>query len=130
MPTAGSIQRSLRVARSPPAILSSAHKTKRHGRERPWRLPTPRNATYATNATRSEFSGVRHHVGVDAAARIHRFRDRIVVIAGDDDHVALRVDAADDADMAAAPPAHHRDGANLRAGNPGAVARIAAGKIA
>src|SRR5258707_499626 len=57
---------------------------------------------------------VWHHVRIDPAARNRRFPNPIAVIAGDHDRVAGRVDAGDDSDMAAAAPAHHRDGANLR----------------
>src|SRR4051812_39805230 len=73
----------------------------------------------------------RQYLGIDTAARINRFRDRVVVIAENHDHVARCVDPADDADMAAAPAArHHRERADLRAGDPLAVARVVAGEIA
>src|SRR6516164_231571 len=66
-------------------------------------------------------ASVRHHVSVDAAARDRRLADTVAVIAGDHDRIALGVDAGDDADMAAAAPAHHGDRADLRARNALAV---------
>src|SRR5262249_20695083 len=58
-----------------------------------------------------------------APARISRLRDAAAVIARDDDRVAVRVDTADDADMAATAAARH-DGnrANLRTGDAGSIA--------
>mgnify|MGYP000194573399 CR=1 FL=1 len=44
----------------------------------------------------------RHHVSDDAAARIDRLRRRAIVVAGNDDWIAVGIDAAHDADMAAA----------------------------
>jgi len=41
----------------------------------------------------------------------------------------LRIDAGDDADMAAAAAAHHGDGADLRAGHAEAEDRPAAGEV-
>src|SRR5260370_35623953 len=65
----------------------------------------------------------RHHVGVDPAARHRGFTDAVAVIARDHDRIALGVDAGDDADMAAAAPAHDGDGADLRTRYAPAVAR-------
>ena len=64
----------------------------------------------------------RHHIGVHPAARVNRFGNAMVVIAGHHDRIARRVDAADHADMSAAAPPHHRDGADLRARDALAVA--------
>src|SRR5262249_7114734 len=58
------------------------------------------------------------------AARDRRLADAVAVVAGDHDRIAVRVDAADDADMAAAAAArHHRDGADLRTGDTRSVMR-------
>src|ERR1700754_4491158 len=57
-------------------------------------------------------ASVRHHVGVDPAARHRRLADAVAVVARDHDRIALGIDAGDDADMTAAAAAHHRDGAD------------------
>src|SRR5689334_19215186 len=69
-------------------------------------------------------SARRHDVGIDPAARHRRLADAVAVIARDHDRIALGIDAGDDADVAAAAAArHHRDRADLRAGNALAVFR-------
>src|SRR5262249_40443644 len=60
----------------------------------------------------------------------HRLSDRMIVVAGDDNRVAIRIDSADHADMAAAAAAHHGDGTDLRPRDASAVTRIGAGEIA
>src|SRR5689334_222222 len=79
---------------------------------------------------RSEINSVRHHIGDDAAGRISRLGNLVVVIARNDDRVTGRVNTADDADMTAAATRHHRDGADLRAGDAMAILRIGAGEVA
>ena len=66
---------------------------------------------------------------MDPAGRINRFRNRAIVVAGDNDRIAICVDAADDANMAAATASHYNDGADLGSRHTGAVACIGAGKI-
>jgi hypothetical protein len=75
-------------------------------------------------------SAARQYVGADTPGRINRLSNRVIVIAGDDDWIAIRIDPAHDADVATTTTAHHRDSANLRAGYTGSVARIGTGKIA
>jgi transposase, IS30 family len=64
---------------------------------------------------------IRHHVGIDPAARHRGLPHAVAVVAGDHDRIALRIDAGDDADMAAAATAHHCDGADLGSGYTRAV---------
>lgn len=54
-----------------------------------------------------------HYVSVDAAAPILGLGNAMTMVAGDDDRIALRIDAAHDADMTAATPRHDGDGADL-----------------
>jgi hypothetical protein len=54
----------------------------------------------------------------------------MIVVAGDDDQVTVGVDARDDADMAAAAPAHHRDGAYFRPVHARAVMLVAERQVA
>ena len=60
----------------------------------------------------------RHHIGDHARARINADADPVIVVARDDDRIAVRIDAADYADMTAALAApKHRDRADTRLGN-------------
>lgn len=68
-------------------------------------------------------STARQHVGVYTAGRIDRFRNRMIVVAGNNDRISVRIDPADDADMAAAASAHDGDGADLWAGDSPPVMR-------
>src|SRR5687767_8894216 len=75
----------------------------------------------AADWTSAKILSVRHHVGIDAPARIDRFGNTFVVIAGDDDRIAARIDATHHANVPArASPGgrtaarHDRDGADLR----------------
>ena len=61
---------------------------------------------------------------------IDRFRNRMIVVAGNDNWVAVRIDTTDDTDMAATAASHHGDGTDLRAGDAGAVAGVGACEIA
>ena len=64
----------------------------------------------------------RHDIGDHARARIDALADAAAVIAGNDDRIAVRVDAGDHADMTAVLAAgEHRDGADARLGNAVAV---------
>src|SRR5262245_39884777 len=58
------------------------------------------------------------YVGADAPGRINRLGNGVVVVAGNDDRIAVRIDATDDADMAAPTAPHHGDGADLRSAHP------------
>src|SRR3954470_18051340 len=75
-------------------------------------------------------SGLRrtlwHHVGGDAAAWIDRFGDGVIVVARNDDWIAVGVNTTNNTDMTM----HHRDGADLRAGDARAVTRVAPGDVA
>ena len=62
--------------------------------------------------------------------RIHRLGNRVIVVAGNDDRIAVRIDTADHADMTAAATAHHRDCANLRARSRGCRSAHRPGQIA
>ena len=44
---------------------------------------------------------VRHHIGIDPAARDRGLADTVAVVAGDHDRITRGIDAGDDADMAA-----------------------------
>src|SRR5665213_3794099 len=79
---------------------------------------------------KSARSVARHHIGGDAPARINRLGHRVVVVAGNDDRIAVGIDAGDDADMAAAMTPHHRDGADLRPRDARAVVFVTNGEIA
>src|SRR6478752_3805869 len=70
------------------------------------------------------------HVSLDAAGRIDRLRNRMIVVAGNDDRVAVRIDTADDTDMAATAAPHHGDSADLWAADAGSVSGISACEIA
>ena len=74
-------------------------------------------------------STARQHVGVYTAGGIDRFRNRMIVVAGNNDRISVRIDPADDADMAAAAAPHHCDGADLRTADPGSVSGISAREI-
>ena len=75
-------------------------------------------------------SAARQHVSADAARRIHRLGNRAIVVAGNDDRIAVGINAADHADVTTAAPTHHCDRANLRAANACAVARVGLRKVA
>src|SRR5262245_38334160 len=53
----------------------------------------------------------------------------MIVVARNDNWVAVRIDTADDTDMAATAASHHGDGTDLRAGDAGPVARVSACEI-
>src|SRR5690242_10978431 len=74
-------------------------------------------------------SAARQHIGVDTPGRIDRFSNSVVVVAGYDDRIAVRVNTADDTDVTAAATPHDGDGADLRTTYLGAVAGIRARKI-
>src|SRR4029077_18101460 len=50
----------------------------------------------------------------------------MIVVAGNDNWVAVRIDTTDDTDMAATAASHHGDGTDLRAGDARAVAGVGA----
>src|SRR5262245_66405803 len=70
------------------------------------------------------------HVSLDTARRINRFRNRMIVVARNDDRVAVRIDTADDADMAATAASHHGASADLWSADTGSVTGIGAREIA
>src|SRR5262249_14007120 len=91
---------------------------------------TPRLLGGAFLAWQGLRSAAGQYVGVDTGSRIDRLGDRMIVVARDDDRIAVRVDPADHADMASATAAHDGDGADLRPRDAGPVARVSAGEIA
>src|SRR5688500_16891491 len=99
MPIAASIPRLSPAAKSPLVRLLPPRQNAM-ARYWPWRLLLNTTQRLHNDATLLR-SGAGHDIGQDAPARINRFRDRIVVIARNNDHVAGRVDAADHTDMAA-----------------------------
>ena len=74
-------------------------------------------------------SAAGQHVGVDTSRWIHRFSNCVVVVAGYDDRIAVRIDTADDADVTTTATPHYCDSADLRATYPGTVAGIRARQI-
>src|SRR6476660_8167915 len=66
------------------------------------------------------------HVSLDAAGRVNRLCNRVIVVAGNDDRIAVRIDTADDTDMAATAASHHGDSADLWPADTGSVAGIGA----
>src|SRR5262249_37690961 len=70
------------------------------------------------------------HVSVDTTSRVDRFGNRVIVVAGDNDRIAVRIDPADNADMATAVSSHHSDCADLGPGHARAITRIGAGESA
>src|SRR5664280_3270203 len=117
MPTAGSMPKSLAPARSQLGTRLKKRPADKVGR-----------CTFCVVVRNRSAAG--QHVSRDPPTRVDRFRRRVIVVAGYDDWIAVGIDAADHADMAAAVAAHHRDGADLRAGNARAVTRIGTGEVA
>ena len=70
------------------------------------------------------------HVSLDAAGWVDRLCNRMIVVAGNNDRVAVRIDTADDTDMAATPASHHGDSADLWPADTSSVAGIGAREIA
>ena len=58
-------------------------------------------------------SAARQNVGADAARRVHPLGDRAIVVAGNDDRIAVRINTTDHTDVTAATTAHDSDRANL-----------------
>ena len=73
---------------------------------------------------------MRHHIGIDASARINRFGHRVIVITRQDDRIARGIDAGYNADMPTTVTAHDRDSPDLGSRHARAVMRIVAGEIA
>src|SRR6476661_11079321 len=70
------------------------------------------------------------YIGADAPGRIDGLGNRVIVVAGDNDRVAVRINAADHTNMTAAAAAHHSDRADLRSVHTLTVVRVGSGEIA
>ena len=66
---------------------------------------------------------------MNTTSRINQFGNCAIVVAGDNDRIAIRIDPADDANMTAATTAHHGDRSNLRSRDPRAICEIAAAAV-
>src|SRR6185437_15837292 len=84
---------------------------------------------FSMASVRDRRSAARQHIGVDTSGRIDRFSNCVIVVAGHDDRIAVRINTADDADMATTTTPHYCDSTDLRNTYSGAVAGIRARQI-